>query len=119
MDMYQQLEQSYKQIDEIYELTRLYKESGLRNQAIRTISEVFLISLNIRTMEEQLAQHLYRLQTPDLTAALSIDSDDKLVLNFDIYRVNKRIMEWFNTYLSQTQRLALTKYMNIQTEGMA
>lgn len=104
---------------QVQQLAALYKEAGLRHQTIKSLDQIFELSIKIKNMEEQLIQHLSRLQTPDLRAALNIDSDDAIVLHYDVYRASHRIMEWFNTYLSQSQRAALSAYMNIGKGGMA
>lgn len=117
--MYIQLEMEKRELLELNTLAALYKEVGLVKQALRTIYHICQKVTQIHTMEQQLEQHLLRLQVPDLTAALAIDADDHIILQFDIYKINHRLIEWFNTHLSMSQRLLLEKYMNIAQGGVA
>lgn len=116
--MHLQLEERYRSMGELMQLGSLYRECGLKQQCLKTAQRITDLTTEIHTMEKQLEQHLHRLQVPDLLASLSIDADDALVLSYELARANQRLIEWFNTQLSNSQKLLLSQYMGMSKGGV-
>lgn len=116
--MYMQLEMTKVEMHQLQAMAELYRDCGLRDMALQTAVNITDLTVKIHHMEEQLGQHLHRLQVPDLKACLSIDADDPLVLSFEIARANFKLIDWFNTKLSANERMLLSHYMGIQKGGV-
>lgn len=116
--MYLQLENARHERQQVMTIAELYRDCDLRDMTLKAVSEATELTFQIHRMEEQLAQHLQRLQLADLRACLDIDADDALVLSYDIARANDKLIHWFNTQLSHSQRLMLSQYMGIQKGGV-